>query len=628
MEASVSLPSPPYSTEEKQPNINVDTTVDSNSLVSDHDPVPDSTKPLITTTNKKRKKKGIFKDNNNNNYNNNNSSEVDSSICSYGSHRKGVRVGLKRRVAWRRDGGSGSSRGGGGGGGGEMETIALPLGMSFAAVVAQVLEKRDTTGERISSDHLSTICTSAVRESLANVFGDNFDNFLRNFEKSFGSTLRTLRYISESGVSNSCINYGHSQEPWPATANQNRKIPEDAQQEFMNQENIVHGQLSSEMVNFQSEILKNQRLSTSIDDMDDCQSETEQTMPIDRGLALYEQTSQLISVSSSRLGSVINQSVLSTMEKSVEEQTRANNLKKVELRLKKEGLDLKKMSMSLNYDSNNLKRSELAMGASMATFKAEKFKNQVEDMRHSELLKMCIDCLVFGLLIMLVSLSYGTYVFSYTRITEATSACTPFTQSASVSNFFFTKNQSDGIEVMVDPKASGIIQHRDTTNHVPCSSSEPDDIWRLYDTNNCLLTCPTIRGLKTDNAIDFHSLAVRTCLRLSRKVLRRHIRREWLPLVHTLGNFVPGSFSLKHLDVRTFSGALRPCPCISSEKEPCNSVLGSTVYVLHYRAFGFALVLWSYAVCWPQGVERSFHYAHHGFSVANGRISVAFGVSV
>uniref|UniRef100_A0A6N2M0N9 Uncharacterized protein n=1 Tax=Salix viminalis TaxID=40686 RepID=A0A6N2M0N9_SALVM len=55
--------------------------------------------------------------------------------------------------------------------------------MSFAAVVAQicnygiqmsykhleVLERKDAAGERMSVDHLSMICTSAVRESLANV---------------------------------------------------------------------------------------------------------------------------------------------------------------------------------------------------------------------------------------------------------------------------------------------------------------------------------------------------------------------------------------------------------------------------------------------------------------------------
>ena len=74
------------------------------------------------------------------------------------------------------------------------------------------------------------------------------------------------------------------------------------------------------------------------------------------------------------------------------------------------------------------------MGISKASFKAEKFKNQVEDTRHSELLKKCIDCLVAGLLIMSVALSYGAYVYSYHRISEATAICTPSTQ-ASVAPF-------------------------------------------------------------------------------------------------------------------------------------------------------------------------------------------------
>ena len=39
---------------------------------------------------------------------------------------------------------------------------------------------------------------SFVSNMCQQVFGDKFDCFVRNFEKSFGSTLRTLRLINES----------------------------------------------------------------------------------------------------------------------------------------------------------------------------------------------------------------------------------------------------------------------------------------------------------------------------------------------------------------------------------------------------------------------------------------------
>lgn len=81
----------------------------------------------------------------------------------------------------------------------------------------KILERKDEAGEKIFVDHPiaapfrlmynwciegwsapKMICTMAVRESLANAFGDKSDCFMRNFEKSFGGTLRILRLINES----------------------------------------------------------------------------------------------------------------------------------------------------------------------------------------------------------------------------------------------------------------------------------------------------------------------------------------------------------------------------------------------------------------------------------------------
>ncbi|TKY73912.1 CPR-5 isoform X1 [Spatholobus suberectus] len=50
-----------------------------------------------------------------------------------------------------------------------VDTIGLPLGMSFAAVMAQVLYRRDAAAESMSPSHLSMMCSSAIKESLASV---------------------------------------------------------------------------------------------------------------------------------------------------------------------------------------------------------------------------------------------------------------------------------------------------------------------------------------------------------------------------------------------------------------------------------------------------------------------------
>ncbi|GAV62993.1 hypothetical protein CFOL_v3_06515 [Cephalotus follicularis] len=370
-------------------------TVYQNPTVEDQ---PTSSKPI-----KKKKKKRVFKDASalGSSISSSSCSAASSMSCSTG---KGTRVGFKRRSPKVM---VGSLRGNGG----DVEAIALPLGMSFAAVLSEVLERKDAASERMSVDHLSMICTSAVRESLANVFGDKFDCFARNFEKSFGSTLRTLRLINESMkkggfhlnnfniessmsdmifknkrdcISNSGMNDSHSETNWPSIANRQLNIPEEVQER----------------------------------------------MSKDREVALCGQTNQLLCISSSTSESVINPSMLTTIEKSVVEQIRSNDLKTLELGLTMRRLKLKETQVALNYDSNHLERSKLAMGVSKASFKAEKFKNQLEDMRHVELLKKCIDCLVAGLFVMSVSLSYGAYVFSYKRITEATSVCAPLSQES------------------------------------------------------------------------------------------------------------------------------------------------------------------------------------------------------
>ncbi|MED6198017.1 hypothetical protein PIB30_062158 [Stylosanthes scabra] len=303
-----------------------------------------------------------------------------------------------------------------------VDEIGLPLGMSFAAVMAQVLYRRDAEAESISPSHLSLMCTSAIRESLANVFGDKLDGLTRNFEESFGSTLSTLRLIYESSTNNegNKVNDQKMQIPNPKLILDTKDFSRNIVTEDGNSGAASPTELQDQCVNH-NETKENVHVDSVSRHMD----------PVDHGLVLHEQQNQLISFSQSSSGSIIDNPALSNFEKSIVEQSRSNDLKAIELGLTMRKLKLKETQLALNLDSNNLERSKLAMGASKVTFKVEKFKNQLEDSKHGELSKKCIDCLIAGLLLMSSSLLYGAYVYSYERIVEVTESCSMSTEDSS-----------------------------------------------------------------------------------------------------------------------------------------------------------------------------------------------------
>ncbi|KAG2716489.1 hypothetical protein I3760_03G129000 [Carya illinoinensis] len=261
----------------------------------------------------------------------------------------------------------------------------------------------------MSANHLSMICISAVRESLSNVFGDNFDYFMRNFEKSFGSTLRTLRLINElnteKGGHHFC-NIKVEGSASPMSLN-NGGCKGNCGREDFQSEAVLQTFAAQDLLNTIEEVRGNMLTGSN-----------------NQVLTLHGQTNQVACVFPNTPGPLVGQSMVSTIQKSVVEQTRSNDLKTLELGLTMRRLKLEETQLALNFDSNNLERSKLEMGASKASFKEEKFKSQLEDMRHTELLRKCVDCLVAGLLVMSASLLYGAYVFSYRRITEATESCT------------------------------------------------------------------------------------------------------------------------------------------------------------------------------------------------------------
>ncbi|MCL7042878.1 hypothetical protein MKW94_028077, partial [Papaver nudicaule] len=262
------------------------------------------------------------------------------------------------------------------------------------------------------------ICTSALKESLANVYGYRFDCFVRNFEKSFESTLRTLRMIDTAYVDKVKDPLSHSQiedytsEVTKPMLSEEQGRPSSRSSVRSHRSDAIPSTCGVHEPSFGS---FEERKDDSSNDS------------INRELILHRQIDQQLSFVSQK--SLVSHcfgkdlSMLSTFEKSVEEQARSNDLKSYEIGLKMKQLQLKEAQLALSSDSNRLEKCKLSMGISKATFRTEKFKTQLEDTRHAELLKKCIDCLVAGLFLMSACLMYGAYVYSYQRITEFTASC-------------------------------------------------------------------------------------------------------------------------------------------------------------------------------------------------------------
>ncbi|CAL9111140.1 unnamed protein product [Musa textilis] len=268
-----------------------------------------------------------------------------------------------------------------------LQDLALPLGMSFAAVVAQILNGNNISGRRSQINHFSMICTSAVKESITNIYGNKFDYFIRNFDKSFQSTLKTLCLINKASITkqeNTDCSFSRcsSSEYTPDLAN-----PEPVSEVENLQENMPLSSMSNQLIPYGKE---NKHLAN-----------------------IYHGTS----------GHRFGQSILDTYERSVVEQTRSNDLKAVEIGLVMEKLKLKQSQLALSSDANLLEKIKISMGISKASFKEEKLRNQMLETRHAQLLKRCIDLLVTGLIIMCGFLLYGASIYSLQRITEVTSAC-------------------------------------------------------------------------------------------------------------------------------------------------------------------------------------------------------------
>ncbi|PIN12028.1 hypothetical protein CDL12_15363 [Handroanthus impetiginosus] len=365
----------------------------------------------------------------------------------------------------------------------DVEALGLTLGMSFAAV-AQVLERKNAAGEMISGDYLSGICIWAVRESLGNVFGDKFDGFVTNFEKSCRGMLMTLRSISDGSqkvgeqqqrnggsscsISNNllsgnlddcaCHELTDGLESLPhrnssgSAENQDSSFGLTSTVPFLDRikdlaypsdgtevlESLLHRNSTEEHERAENQDLPFGLASilASLDRIEDSRqcnthAQSEENVNVDlinqQLVLLDKQIEQHCASASTRSSN----SVISTIEKSVMEQRRLNVLKTFKIGLMAKDLQLREREVELKSKANFLQRGKLLMGVSKASLRAEMFKTKLQDSRHVELLKKCLDLLVAGIIIMLSSLAYGTYVYSHQRIIAATEACSPYTESKS-----------------------------------------------------------------------------------------------------------------------------------------------------------------------------------------------------
>lgn len=250
----------------------------------------------------------------------------------------------------------------------------------------QVLNRCSGSGKSLQPDVLSKMCISAVKESLTNIYGDRFEIFMRNFEKSFGSTLRTLHLINETPV---------YEQDMPQCSYKGGNSVSEIKLSGTDSQSWIH------------DVQKDTPLSS-----------------IDNQIILHEGVNhQLVHLTHSRTAPGIDQDVMSVFERSVNEQARSNELKKLEIGLTMRELQLRESQLALISDSNELEKVKIRVGFERASFKEEKFKTQREDTRHAELLRKLIDMLLTAVVLMSACFGYGTYIYSYQRITAVTSAC-------------------------------------------------------------------------------------------------------------------------------------------------------------------------------------------------------------
>jgi hypothetical protein len=221
---------------------------------------------------------------------------------------------------------------------------------------------------------------------------------MSNFEKAFGSTLRTIHLINETPV--------YEQDIAQCSYKDGNSVPDEIK--LGGADSLPEIKLGG--ADSQSQI-----------------HDVQTDMPpssMNNQIVLHAGVNhQLVHLTRSRSNPEIDQHILSVFERSLNEQARSNELKELEIGLTMRKLQLSRSQLALSSDSHMLEKIKVRMGFQKASFKEKKFKTEMEDTKHAELFRKLIDMLLTAVVLMSVCFGYGTYIYSYQRITAATSAC-------------------------------------------------------------------------------------------------------------------------------------------------------------------------------------------------------------
>lgn len=171
----------------------------------------------------------------------------------------------------------------------------------------------------------------------------------------------------------------------------------------------------------------------------------------------------------------------------------------------------------------------------------------MEDTKHAELFRKLIDMLLTAVVLMSVCFGYGTYIYSYQRITAATSACaaisrvcTRFFQcklvvSSAMKSSYHVLPFVAGVYILVDAKFSVSNQLRFAAFQMPCDSRNKDILWNFDAPTNRLVDIPAFCNDWTKHASNIQCYDIGSSLWLFWKLLCWHTGRGWKCMACILG---------------------------------------------------------------------------------------------
>ncbi|KAF3779873.1 CPR-5 protein [Nymphaea thermarum] len=315
-----------------------------------------------------------------------------------------------------------------------VEALGLPLGMSMAVVFSKNI--MEVCNLLLSLKAAASVQLSdQIKEPPNQVFGNHFNAFIGNFERSFGSTLQTLHSVNHTSLDQQKMASTSSSmedcvlDALPPIVAGNSCCLADETLRNTSRCNEQPGSLSEEVQEHSCTISHGYSYLTRLVQENAASTQASSTVSEesqeDGQVVIRGQVKQQVACIPPDMTDLkFRQSFLGTFERSVREQVRSNDLKTCEIGLTMKQLQLKESKLMVDSDANFLERLKLSFGFSKASFKKEKLENEMKNAAYSELMKNCADCLLGGLLIMLAFICYATYVHSYDIFIEASASCT------------------------------------------------------------------------------------------------------------------------------------------------------------------------------------------------------------